>query len=242
MNIVGFIFARGGSKGIRQKNVALLAGEPLIAYSIRKARASRYIERVIVSTEDEEIADVARTYGAEVPFMRPPELATDAAIEIHAWKHALEAVETRDGRPVDIFVNVPTTAPLFTSDDLDRCISEQRQTAADMVICVCDAHRNPFFNMFMRDSEGFIRLAAEPETPFYHRQEAPRVLDIVTGAYVATADYVRRFDSLFEGRVRAIDVPPERAIDIDTAIDLKLAEFLLAENRRTQSQINCGSS
>ncbi len=86
--VVGAIFARGGSKGVPRKNVRLLAGKPLIAYAIETALASALIDRVIVSTEDSEIATVARQYGAEVPFMRPVDLATDEALEWHAWQHA----------------------------------------------------------------------------------------------------------------------------------------------------------
>ena len=116
MNITGFIFARGGSKGVPRKNVRSLCGKPLIAHAIDAALGSRFIQRVVVSTDDPEIADVARRYGADVPFLRPAELATDTAAEWLCWRHAIQFVNAEAGRlPLDLFVSVPATAPLRAS-------------------------------------------------------------------------------------------------------------------------------
>ena len=122
MKIVAFIFARGGSKGLPGKNIRLLDGKPLIAWSIEHALAVKLIDRVIVSTDSDEIAAVAIEYGAEVPFMRPPELACDNSPEWFAWQHALDFLRANEGDMPNMFVSVPATAPLRSPDDIEKCI------------------------------------------------------------------------------------------------------------------------
>ena len=126
-NIIGCIFARGGSKGVPRKNVRPLAGRPLIAYAIETALASRWIGRVVVSTDDAEIAAIARQYGAEVPFMRPAELARDDSPEWLAWQHAIRSLGE-----MDALVSVPPTSPLRTVDDVDGCIQVLLESDADV--------------------------------------------------------------------------------------------------------------
>jgi CMP-N-acetylneuraminic acid synthetase len=116
-SVVAAIFARGGSKGVPRKNLRLINGSPLIAYAIRTALGVRAVSRVVVSTDDLEIAEVARSHGAEVPFMRPAELATDEASEWHAWQHAIKTLEAASGQ-FDLFVSIPTVCPLRTSEDV----------------------------------------------------------------------------------------------------------------------------
>jgi len=127
MNCVAFVFARGGSKGLPGKNLRLLAGRPLLAWSIGHAREVGRIRRVIVSTDSEEIAAVARAHGAEVPFMRPAVLAGDRSPEWHAWRHALEFLREDEGELPEAMVSVPTTAPLRHSSDIERCLDEYRR-------------------------------------------------------------------------------------------------------------------
>ena len=122
MSIVGFIFARGGSKGLPGKNIRPFCGKPLIAWSIDHARAVSRIDRVIVSTDSHEIAEVALAAGAEVPFIRPAELAQDNSSEWLAWRHALNFVRQTDGALPEVMVSIPTTAPLRVPDDIKRCV------------------------------------------------------------------------------------------------------------------------
>lgn len=150
MNIVGFIFARGGSKGLPGKNVRLLSGKPLIAWSIEQAKAVGRIQRVIVSTDSEEIAAVAREYRAEVPFMRPSKLANDNSPEWLAWRHALSYLEESEGALPDIMISIPATAPLRLPVDVESCLNEYLKGGADLVITMTDAHRNPYFNMLKK--------------------------------------------------------------------------------------------
>jgi CMP-N-acetylneuraminic acid synthetase len=230
MTTIAFIFARGGSKGLPGKNIRLLAGKPLIAWSIEHALAIKRIERVIVSTDSREIAAVASDYGAEVPFIRPAELARDDSSEWLAWRHALTFLQESEGTLPEAMLSVPTTSPLRLPIDLENCLDEFSKGDADMVITVSNAHRNPWFNMVKKSSDGLVRLVIEPASGILRRQDAPAVFDMTTVAYVARPQFVMQHMGTFSGRVRAVKVPLERAIDIDTLFDFELAEFLI--NRR----------
>jgi CMP-N-acetylneuraminic acid synthetase len=227
MKTVAFIFARGGSKGLPGKNILSLGGKPLIAWSIEHGLAVKRIERVIVSTDSKEIADVARDYGAEVPFIRPKELARDDSPEWLAWRHALNYLLETSGAYPEVLVSVPTTAPLRLSLDIENCLDEYEKGNADMVITVTDAHRSPYFNMVKTNTNGTIGLVNPPQSAITHRQDAPVVYDMATVCYVMNSQFVMTHDSIFEGRVKAVHVPTERAIDIDTLLDFHIAESML---------------
>jgi CMP-N-acetylneuraminic acid synthetase len=228
MKVVGLICARGGSKGLPGKNIRPLAGQPLIAWAIRQSQAVRRISRIIVSTDSEEIAAVSRAAGAEVPFMRPAELAQDNSPEWLVWRHALNYLELADGGHPDALIVIPPTAPLRVIADLERCLDEYDKGNADIVITVTDAHRNPYFNMVKTNADGTMSLVIPPENAVVRRQDAPVVYDMATVAYVADPKFVMTRGGAFEGRVRCVHIPPERALDIDTLLDFKFAESLLA--------------
>jgi N-acylneuraminate cytidylyltransferase len=232
--VIAFIFARGGSKGVPRKNIRCLGGKPLIAYSIETARACTGVARVIVSTDDNEIAQVARDFGAEVPFMRPPELASDTSPEWLSWQHAARTIWPEEaGRETDLFLSVPTTAPLRLPVDLERALDPLRSTDADFVVTVQAAAHNPYFNMLTIDENGYARRALSLDKPVARRQDAPVMYDITTVAYATRPAYVLRAQGMFDGKLKAVVVPSERALDIDTEYDLSLAEFLLS--RRFES-------
>jgi|TARA_B110000879_G_C11181481_1_gene518645 N-acylneuraminate cytidylyltransferase len=228
MKAVAFIFARGGSKGLPGKNIRLLAGKPLIAWSIEHARAVQRIDRVIVSTDSQEIANVARKYGAEVPFIRPAKLSGDTSPEWLAWRHALDYICQTEGSMPDVMVSIPATAPLRSPLDIENCLDEYEKGSVDVVITVTDAQRNPYFNMVKENADGTVGLVIPPQSKVTRRQDAPTMYDIATVAYVASPDFVMAHQSAFEGRVRSVHIPVERAIDIDTLIDFKIAEILYA--------------
>lgn len=227
MNAVAFIFARGGSKGLPGKNVRPLAGKPLIAWAIEQARSVPRLRRVIVSTDSPEIAAVARDYGGEVPFLRPAELARDDSPEWLAWRHALGYLRDAEGSLPEAMVSIPTTAPLRLPLDIEHCLDEYAKGDADMVITVTDAHRNPSFNMVQANADGTVGLVTPPAANVTRRQDAPAVYDMATVAYVANPNFVFTHSSTFAGRVRAVRVPVERAIDIDTLLDFEIAEMLM---------------
>ncbi len=224
--VLGAIFARGGSKGVPRKNIKLLNGQPLIAYAIEQARRVKGLNRLIVSTDDAQIARVAKQFGAEVPFRRPAELATDRAPELLAWQHAIRSVEAQLGRRVDVIVTIPTTSPLRKPEDIQRCLDKLLATDADAVITVTPAQRSPYFNMVTVDKAANAAVVIS-QKKFFQRQAAPKVYDVTTVAYAARRDYVMTTTSILSGRVKAVEVPVERALDIDTLFDFKLAEFLM---------------
>lgn len=229
MNAVALICARGGSKGVPGKNIRPLAGRPLIAWAIEQALAVPRIRRVLVSTDSSAIADAARVAGAEVPFERPEVLARDDSPEWHVWRHALEFLRSTEGSFPDALVVVPPTAPLRESGDIDRCLDTFAEGDADIVITLTDAQRSPYFNMVRLQPDGTARLVIPPDGQIIRRQDAPLVYDMTTVAYVARPEFVMAHDGVFAGRVRSVHVPAERALDIDTLVEFKLADLLMRE-------------
>ncbi len=226
--VIGFIFARGGSKGVPRKNIRMLSGKPLIAYAIEAGFSSKYIDRVIVSTDDKEIAGISREYGAEVPFLRPAELAKDDSPEWSAWQHAVSSLYEVEGlNTFDIFVSLPPTSPCRVVEDVDSCIRTLLETNADIVITVKPADRNPYFNMVESDKAGYFRLVKSGDSNISQRQNAPPVFDVATVAYAAHAAYVLEAASIFDGKVKAHVVTSESGLDIDTELDFEFAEFLM---------------
>ena len=221
-----FIFARGGSKGVPGKNIRPLAGKPLIAYAIETALGAPSLGNVIVSTDSEGIASVARACGARVPFLRPAALAADAASEWDAWKHALAWVEEAEG-PIDAMVSLPTTSPFRAVEDVEACIAKLSASPDfDAVITVAAAERNPYFNMVTMACDGEAKLVIASEGNTVRRQDAPAVFDVTTVAYAVRPRHLRENSGLFDGRIGAVVVPRERALDIDTPYDFRLAELL----------------
>jgi len=229
--IVGFIFARGGSKGVLRKNIRLLAGKPLISYAIDTGLQSQLINRIVVSTDDEEIAQIAQDFGAEVPFLRPKELAKDNSPELLSWKHAICYLNEQDkGQELDVFVSIPPTAPLRTIEDVDNCISTFMENNVDVVITVKKTSRHPSFNMVILDEENYAKLFYPTDKQVTRRQEAPPVFAVTTVAYVARPKFIlEATSSIFEGKLKAVLIPEERAIDIDTELDFQFVEFLIAK-------------
>ena len=234
MSNVAFIFARGGSKGLPNKNILDFSGKPLIAWSIEQALAVKRIDRVIVSTDSEQIANIAKNYGADVPFIRPAGLATDFSPEILAWKHGLKYLKESTGEYPEVFLSIPTTSPLRLSSDIDLCLDEFLIRKPDIVVAVTDPHRNPYFNMLRIDTEGFCRLVIPDQESTARRQDAQEVFDMTTVCYVADPFFIEKCESILEGRVRSVHIPAERAIDIDTLMDFQFAEFIQSKRGGNQ--------
>ena len=233
-DLTAFIFARGGSKGLPGKNIRPLAGKPLIGWAIEAALAVPGIGRVVVSTDDANIARVAQDCGARVPFLRPASLASDTAAEWDAWRHALETLREIEGALPDPFISVPATSPLRLPQDIAACIAEYRKGGADLVLAVTEAHRNPWFNMVTTRADGTVVPVNNPDGTVTRRQDAPAVQDVTTVAYVADPEFVLTRRGVFAGRTRAVSVPVERSIDIDTPHDFAIAEFLMQRRLETR--------
>jgi len=225
---IAFIFARGGSKGVPRKNIKLLDGKPLIAHSIEVAQKTQGIDRIVISTDDQEIAEVAKKWGAEVPFIRPAHLAQDTSPEWLSWQHAVDFISQK--RSFSTFLSLPATSPLRAPEDVHKCL-HALDAQTDVVVTVKQAGCNPYFNMLMRDEEGFSKLVIRPEKVITRRQDAPVVYDMTTVAYVTRPEFILKNASIFDGRVKSVIIPDERAVDIDTPVDFALAEVLIAQRR-----------
>jgi len=226
MKSIAFIFARGGSKGLPNKNIKPLGGIPLIAHSILLAKEVKQIDEVFVSTDSQEIKEISLSYGSKV-IERPNELATDDSPEWLSWKHAISWLENQN-ISCDCFVSLPPTSPLRSKTDVVSCI-EALKTGSDMVISVTEAHRNPSFNMIYRNEDGLSWLIREGS--FSRRQDAPKVYDVTTVAYVSTPEFIMKNENIFAGKTHSVIIPKQRSIDIDDEIDFLIAETLYEKNK-----------
>lgn len=227
--VYAWIFARGGSKGLPRKNIMPLAGKPLIAHAIDTGLQSELIDTIFVSTDDAEIAEVAREYGAEVPFERPAFLASDQASERMAWRHAVEWVEQSGLAPMEVMVSLPPTSPLRTVEEVNKGIERFITESWDTVIAVSRSERHPSFNVVNMADDGLVGLVNPPQNRGARRQDFDPVYDIATAFYITSPNFVMRTDSFWEGHVGAVEIPVEHAVDIDGTLDFKFAEFLLQQ-------------
>jgi N-acylneuraminate cytidylyltransferase len=224
--------ARGGSKGIPRKNLELLAGRPLVVHAVEVARSAALVTRVICSTDDPDIAEAARAAGAEVPFLRPSNLAQDTSEDWPVFTHALAWLEQHDSWAPDLIVNLRPTSPMRTPGHVDQAIRLLLETGADSVKAVCLARQHPH-KMWLRQADGHIepylktpfRLSRGPDVPRAELEDVYWQNGVV--------DVTRREVILEQGvmigrRVAGLVTRPEDSIDIDTPLDLALAELLMA--------------
>jgi CMP-N-acetylneuraminic acid synthetase len=227
LKVYGFIFARGGSKGLPKKNIKLLNGKPLIHYAIESAISCPEISRIFVSTDDCEIATAAKDYDVEI-INRPSELASDASAEWLSWAHAVEYVRQKY-HEFDVFVSVPTTSPLRGSCDISSSIDKLLVSDADTCIAVTDSSRSPYFNMVSMSGD-YVNLLCNQIGGVIRRQDAPPVYDITTVVYTTYPSFILENNGVFSGKVTAIKVPRNRAVDIDDIFDFKFAELMMKES------------
>lgn len=229
--ILAVIPARGGSKGLPRKNVLDLAGKPMIAWSIDAAAGSRYIDRCIVSTDDAEIAEVARRHAGDVPFMRPAEHARDESTTLDV---ALHAIDTLPG--YDLVVILQPTSPLRTTADIDKTIETLCALQAPSSVSVYEPAKSPYWS-YRTDERGRLVTLLDAELASKRRQELPRAYVLNGAVYVACIDWLREQGRFVTGDTVAHVMPAERSLDVDTAFDLKLVAFYLHESRQADSTL-----
>ncbi len=226
--ILATICCRGGSQGVPGKNIKLLNGKPLIAYTIEPAKRSALINKLIVSTDDTLIAAIASEYGASVPFMRPDNLATNTASKWPVFIHAVETYEKLTGETVDYLVDLDVTVPLKNSQDIDGAIEMAlSDPALDVVITGYEPERNPYFNMMELGEDGLAEIVKKSSKPIVRRQDAPKVYSLTPAAYVVKKSALYQYEHWSKARCKIFEIPRERAIDIDTEMDFKIVEFLM---------------
>ncbi|CEP68881.1 Nucleotide-diphospho-sugar transferases [Moorella glycerini] len=223
--LLGFIPARKGSKGVPGKNIKPLAGKPLIVYTIETARVSGLFDYLMVSTDGEDIARIVREAGAEVPFVRPAELATDTAKGIDVLHHAMVWLEAK-GQKFDWVMYLQPTSPLRSSRDIVAACELMLERDAEAVVAVCEVEHHPWWSNTLPDDlcmADFLR----PEAIGPQRQELPTYYRINGAIYLARWDFIRYRDSWYGPRTYAYIMPRERSVDIDNPLDFVLAEALI---------------
>jgi len=226
--ILATICCRGGSKGVPGKNIRPLNGIPLIAHTIKSALACKLIDDLIISTDSEEIATIAKQYGAKVLFMRPPELATDTSSKWPVFIHAVESYEKITGNVVDLLVDLDVTVPLKTPEDIDNAIKMSLEDEkADVIITGYEPERNPYFNMMEIMPNGYAEIVKKSEKPIVRRQDAPLIFSLTPAAYVVKKQAIYKFDHWSQAVCKISPMPRDRAIDIDTEYDFKLIEIIM---------------
>lgn len=223
MSTFALIPARGGSKGIPRKNIKPIAGKPLIVWTIEAALRSSMLDAVVVSTEDEEIADVARQAGALVPFMRPAALAADATPGLDPVLHALDQLPQ-----FDAVLLLQPTSPMRTTDDIDGCLRLAAERAVPSVVSVTEPDAHPYWTYRVDGDLRMTRLIDSAAVT--RRQDLPLVGALNGALYFAAADWLRGNRSLLGPETLAYMMTRERSIDIDTPLDWKIAELLLKES------------
>ena len=226
--IVAFIFARSGSKGVKDKNIQLINNIPLIAYSINIAKDSNLFSDIVVSTDSQEIADIANSYGASTPFNRPAELATDESSEWLSWQHAVKSY--MNITKFDYFFSLPVTSPLRSKNDILSMKDYFMDNSFDIVLGMTESHRSPYFNIVNKKDDGSVERVIDRANTISRRQDAPKTYDLTTTGYITTPDYILNNNNLFDGIVGGYEIPMNRSLDIDSEYDLMIARKILETN------------
>jgi CMP-N,N'-diacetyllegionaminic acid synthase len=230
MKTICVISARGGSKGVPGKNIRLINGKPLIVWSIEQALATKEIDKVVVSTDSYEIAKIAREAGAETPFIRPECLSNSEAGKFAVFKHALESCEKYYEEKYEIYVDLDCTSPLRDVSDISSCIKkfkERRSIGVDGVFTICEARKNPYFNLLELDKNGALKICKKLENTVIRRQDAPNVYEHVASIYVLDPEYIKKANYLLDGHTEGFDIGSEKSLDIDSEFDFLLIEHLM---------------
>jgi CMP-N,N'-diacetyllegionaminic acid synthase len=233
-NILCTICARGGSKGVKNKNIRLLAGKPLIAYTIQQALATKIFDHVVVSTDSDDIAQISLESGAEVFFKRSPELSSDTSGKLEVVKDAFMRSEQHFQKEFDVLVDLDATSPLRDVSDIVNAYELLQKDDHSNVITAMPSRRSPYFNLVEQDSTGGVSLSKPLDKAVVRRQDAPKTYDMNASIYVWKREAILNETSLFLEKTGLYVMPEERSIDIDSPLDFKYVEFLVKER-------NCAS-
>lgn len=225
---IAFIFARGGSKGLHRKNIKTFHGKPLIAWTIKLAIESSLFDKVIVSTDDDEIMKISKDNGAEVPFLRPSELSRDISNEWFAWKHAVESLS----ESIEYnFVCLPCVCPLRIKKDIEGTINLFNRSNFDLIFTISKSDRSPYVNMVELNKDNEVQLSKSIDSnKIFRRQDSPQIYNIVPSVYITSPKYILENNSMWAGKITGYEIPNSRSIDIDSETDFKFAEMLFQQD------------
>ena len=226
MNVLAVICARGGSKGIPQKNIRKINGKPLISWTIEQALRIKEFSNIVISSDSNEIIDLARSFKIDIPFKRPAFLSNSKAGKWDVWQHALIESEKFYNKKFDMFVDLDCTCPLREDIDILNAIALYKEKNLDGIVSVSPSRKNPYFNILELRDNG-LKISKPSPSFVKTRQEAPIVFDHVACLYVLNPKYLKKAKNLFEGNVYPYDLGSEKGIDIDTESDFKYVEYIM---------------
>ena len=227
MSRICTICARGGSKGVNNKNLRPLAGKPLIAHTLEQARSSGLFELIAVSSDSPEILETSRGHGADLMVVRPPELATDAAAKLPAIRHCVEEAEKFAGERFEVVVDLDATSPLRLAQDIRGAIELLETRGVSNVITAAPARRSPYFNLVELGEHGVVQLSKPPTKSIVRRQDSPQCFDMNASIYVWRRDALFEHPTVFAPDTLLFVMPEERSIDIDSELDFEIVELMM---------------
>lgn len=228
MKPICIIAARGGSKGVKKKNIRMIAGKPLIAHTIESALHSKIFQNVIVSSEDNDIIKIAKKFGAEVPFIRPKKLASDAASMNDVLLHAVRNLQEL-GYGFDILVDRDCTVPFIRDQDVVNSIKLLNNKKPDAVFGVYKQHHNPYFNMMEPNKLGFLEFSKKLKKRIITRQSAPVVFQL-NGLFTINVKQFLKYKTIIMPKILPYEIPPETGWMIDTEFEFKIADLIFKNN------------
>jgi len=224
------ICARGGSKGVKNKNIKLLNCKPLIAYTIEQAKASGLFEHIVISTDSDDIAEIAQQYGAEVFFKRSAEMASDTAGKLEVIRDAFKKSESHYDEKYDYLIDLDATAPLRDVEDIIKSFQQFLENNNDNLITAMPSRRSPYFNLVEVNESGKVSLSKKLDNSIVRRQDAPKSYDMNASIYIWKRDVILKDNNLFLDKTGLYVMPEERSIDIDAELDYKFVEFIMKDN------------
>ena len=223
------ICARGGSKGVKNKNIKLLHGKPLIAYTIEQAIKSKLFEHIVISTDSDEIASISESYGAEVFFKRSSEMASDTAGKLEVIQDAFQRSEGYYNDKYDYLIDLDATAPLRSVDDINNSFQQFLEDDNDNLITASHSRRSPYFNLVEMNKDGKVSLSKTLPSKIIRRQDAPKSYDMNASIYIWKREKILNEESLFLENTGLFVMPEERSIDIDNELDYEFVEFIMSK-------------
>lgn len=224
--IYSLICARGGSKGIKNKNIKNFCGKPLIHWTINQSLKNKIISKTFISTDSIKIKNICKMLNVEIPFLRKKKLSKDKTPEWIVWQDFLNYLIQYKIKLPDILIILPVTSPLRSQTDISNCIKQFIKNNSDILITATKAKRNPDFNMIIKKNDNFYKIISPTSKKIHNRQDAKKVYDVCTIAYVSTPSYILKKKDMFQGKVDMIEIPKNRSIDIDDKYDFDIAKYL----------------
>lgn len=235
MKRIATICARGGSKGVKNKNIRLINGKPLIHYTVEQVIESKMFDSIVVSSDSDSILDIASEYKEVITIKRPDDLASDTAAKMPVVKHAVDQCELMLSVKFDTICDVDCTSPLRKVEDIVNCISLLESHKASNVLTACPARRSPYFNMIEKGPEGKVKLSKQLASKIVRRQDAPECFDMNASIYVWNRETLMSLKSYFLDKTMLYVMPENRSHDIDTEFDFKIVEYILTNNLHNES-------